>query len=184
VRRWLPVLCFLALVPTAAHAAEERGIAHLVWEYFNLAVIVTVLIYFARKPVLGFFAERHDRIRDNLAASDKLLAEAKSRLAEWNERLARLDEEVARIRQISQESAELDRRLILSQAEATAERIRSSARAALDRELRHAREQLRAEAADLAVEVAGRLLREKVGDADRSRLVDEFITRVEREGAH
>lgn len=184
MRRLLPVLCVLLLVPAAAHAAEEGGAGQLVWEYFNLVAILIVLIYFGRKPIRGFLVERHDRIRDNLQASEKLLTEAKSRLEEWQARMARLDEEVAHIRDVSRRSAELDRQQIIDQAHEAAERIRASAHAAVDRELRHAREQLRAEAAALAVEVAGRVLREQVGDADRGRLVDEFIERIDREGAH
>ena len=63
-------------------------------------------------------------------------------------------------------------------ARATAERIRRDAAAAVDQELRRAQTQLREEAADLALELAATKLRDQVGDSDRDRLVDEFITRV------
>jgi F0F1-type ATP synthase membrane subunit b/b' len=42
---------------------------------------------------------------------------------------------------------------------------------------------LHEEAADLAVELAGSLLAEQVTDADRERLVTEFIERIERSDA-
>lgn len=184
MKRVLPLLVLLLALPTAAHAAEEGGVGHLVWEYVNLVGILVVLVYFGRKPLRGFFAERHDRIRENLVASEKLLTEARDRLEQWTARMERLDDEVAHIRDVSRRSAELDREQIIAQAHAAAERIRASAHAAVDRELRHAQEELRAEAAALAVEVAGRVLREQVGEADRGRLVDEFIERIDQERAH
>jgi F0F1-type ATP synthase membrane subunit b/b' len=39
---------------------------------------------------------------------------------------------------------------------------------------------LRAEAAELALELAGRLLREELTADDRERLVAEFVERIER----
>ena len=53
----------------------------------------------------------------------------------------------------------------------------------MDQELRRAREELRREAAELAVELAAETLRARVGDADRERLVDDFIVTIEREAA-
>ena len=68
---------------------------------------------------------------------------------------------------------------ILADARKTAERIAADAGAAVDQELLRAKRALRAEAADLALQLAADILREHVTDADQERLVDEFITRVE-----
>ncbi|MCP4906235.1 MAG: hypothetical protein GY910_14760, partial [bacterium] len=75
--------------------------------------------------------------------------------------------------------AEREREKILEEAQQTAERIRSEAGTAVEREVRRAQEELRREAAELALEMAENLLREKMGDEDQSRLVEEFIARVE-----
>ena len=45
--------------------------------------------------------------------------------------------------------------------------------------MRRARDLLRAEASELAIELAGERLRQQVSDADRDRLVDEFVARIE-----
>ena len=45
--------------------------------------------------------------------------------------------------------------------------------------MRRARKRLREEAADLALEIAAGKLKAQVADADRDRLIDEFILRVE-----
>ena len=173
----------LAFVAGPAFAESEGGHGgSLFWQVANVLLLLAVLVYFARKPVLSYLAERRDTISRNLESSAQLLAEAERRLAEWNTKAANLDREVSGIRDATRRAAEAERDRILADANVSAERIRRSASAVVERELQRAREQLRREAADLAVELAARTLREQVNDGDRTRLLDEFIGRVEREG--
>jgi F-type H+-transporting ATPase subunit b len=176
-------LAFALLLAAAnpAFAAEEGHGGSLFWQVLNVLLLLGVLIWFARKPVLSYLAERRDTIAKNLEGSAALLAEAEHRLAEWTEKVAHLDREVAGIRAATGRAAEAERSRILADAELTAERIRRSASAVVERELQQAREALRREAADLAIELAGKALREQVNDADRARLLDEFIGHVEKE---
>jgi F-type H+-transporting ATPase subunit b len=153
------------------------------WQVANTLLLLAVLIYFARKPVLTYLAGRRDTIAKNLDGAAQLLAEASRRLAEWNQKAASLDQEVAAIRDATRRAAEAERDRILADARVTADRIRQSASAVAERELQQARESLRGEAADLAVELAAKLLREQVNDSDRTRLVDEFIERIGPDGA-
>ena len=171
----------LALAPVAPAAASEGGgLGDLAWPALNLAILLAALVYFGRRPIQAFFAARQGRIRDDLDAAAKALAEAEARHTEWQRKLTRLDAEMARIRELARERAEAERKHILAEASATAERIRKDARAAVDQELRRGREELRREAAELALELAAETLRARVSDADRSRLVDDFIETVER----
>jgi F-type H+-transporting ATPase subunit b len=172
----------LLLAPALARAAgggEEHGASHL-WEWLNLALMVGVLIYFARKPVAGYLAERRSVISRDLQSAEQLLKDAEARLAEWRGRAARLDDEVESIKRLVREAAELDAARIVGEAHAVAERIRRDAAAAVVREAQRARARLRQETAELAVSSAERLLREKVEPADGDRLFDEFVARVER----
>ena len=168
----------------AAHAAGGEhgggGLGDLLWPAVNFALLLAALVYFARAPIRAFFASRQGRIREDLDSASRALTDAEARHAEWQRRLVELDGELARIRAQARERAEAERRHILADAEAAAERIRSDARAAVDQELARAREELRHEAARLAIEVAAEALRSQVTDADRARLVDEFIAGIER----
>ena len=94
-------------------------------------------------------------------------------------RLVDLGSEIEGIREEAGRRAEEEADRILVDARATADRIRRDAQAAVGQELRRAQSTLREEAADLALELAARKLNEEVGEADRERLVDEFILRVE-----
>ena len=175
-------VALVAAVPTAAQAAADG--TGQVWEVANLALLIGVLFYFARKPVLSFLSERREEIQSNLASSEKLLSDAETRLEEWNQRAAQLESEVENIRESAARAADRERDTIIADAEETAGRIRASAGAVVDRELRAARESLREEVADLATELAGKILKEKVGDEDRGRLVDEFIDKIEQGETH
>jgi F-type H+-transporting ATPase subunit b len=174
-----PLFCTLVTgFPTAARAAAEGGSGFL-FEVMNLVLLLGVLGFLTRKPISNYLAERRDTIRNNIESAEKLYQDAESRLAEWQERAAGLDAEVESIREAARKSAEHEAATVLADARATAERIQASAHATVERELRRARAALRDEAANLAVELAAGQLREQVTDADRDRLVDEFVSRIE-----
>jgi F-type H+-transporting ATPase subunit b len=172
----------IAAPASPALASEGEG-GDLLFGSLNLLLLIAVLVYFARKPVLDFFNERRSKIQDDLHAAAELRREAEERYAAWQRKLVDLEEEIERIRAASRERAQSERENIITDANATAERIRSDATAAIDQELRRSRDVLREEAADLAVELAENLLRDHVTDADRERLVTEFIERIERASA-
>jgi len=178
------LLALASSAPAAASGGEGGGgLGDLVWPALNLAILLGALVYFGRQPVRDFFASRKGRIQGELDAAARALAEAESRYADWQRKLTVLDAEMTRIREQARQRAESEREHILADASAAAERIRGDARAAVDQELRRAREELRREAAELAIEIAAETLRARVTDADRSRLVDEFIETIERSGA-
>jgi F-type H+-transporting ATPase subunit b len=160
----------------AGGAAEGQS---LVWHAVNLTLLLGVLLYFLRAPVRGFFATRRRDIEQSLERAQAVLREAEQRLAEWKGRLARLDAEIQEIRRLAQERAEIESRQILADAEAAAARVRRDGAAAVAQEERRAREALRREAADLAIELAGEILRQQVTDNDRARLAEEFIAHIE-----
>jgi F-type H+-transporting ATPase subunit b len=172
----------LLLLPALARAAgggEEHGASH-VWEWLNLALLVGVLTYFARKPIASYLAERRSGIERDLQGAEQLLRDAETRLAEWRARAARIEDEVASIKQLAREAAEHEAERIVGEAKAVAARIRRDAGAAVEREAQRARVRLRQETAELAISSAERLLRDQIGSADGDRLFDEFVTRVER----
>jgi F-type H+-transporting ATPase subunit b len=173
--------CIVAFAGPAL-AAEEAG-GGLFFPFLNLFLLVAVLVYFARKPVLDFFDGRRRQVQEDLRSAAELRSEAEARYAKWQRKLIDLTEELERIRTTSRERAEAERANLIADATATAERIRSDATAAIDQELRRSRDLLRDEAADLAIELAEKLLRDRVTAEDRERLVSEFIERIENAGA-
>jgi F-type H+-transporting ATPase subunit b len=181
--RALGLALALLLLPDAALAAEGAdrgsGLGEILWQALNLVILIAVIVYFARKPVAEYLAQRRHGIQGNLETSARLLEEAEAKLGEWNDRTARLDAELAEVREASRRFAEEEREEILAQARAAAERIRRDATAAVEQETRRARAVLSAEAAELAVELAARIIAESVSEEDQRRLFDEFLERIE-----
>ena len=111
-------LLFLLLAASPAAASEEGGgLLEFAWEAGNLLLLLGILVYLGRKPVLNYLSERRQRIQDNLANSEQLLKQAEARLAEWTERAARLDEEVEELRRMASERAEQEKAQILEDME-------------------------------------------------------------------
>ncbi|MDD9872795.1 MAG: ATP synthase F0 subunit B [Deltaproteobacteria bacterium] len=181
--RPLRVLGLLAplFLPARAHAAAG-GTAGFAWEALNLALLVGVLIYFARKPARAYLAERRGRIAQGIEQGEQLLRDARERLAQWRGRTQGLDAEAQRIREATRRGAEGEAQSIVARAEAAAQRIESNAEAVARRELRQAQDALRRETALRAAGQAEQLLREQVSAADQSRLFDEFIAALESGG--
>jgi F-type H+-transporting ATPase subunit b len=171
------IASFIFLIALPAYAADPSadGLKSLLWPAVNLVILLAVLVYFARKPLRAYFDKRRSDIAGELQSSADELAAAESTYAKWQRRMIDLESELDEIRAQSRQRAEAERERIIQDAHATAERIQRDATAAVELELRRAREALREEAAQLAIELAGERLSREVTDADRDRLVDEFI---------
>jgi F-type H+-transporting ATPase subunit b len=178
IRGALLCLLIVSLAPPAL--ASEGGGGGLLFPIVNFVLLVAVIVYFAGKPIREFFNGRRAAIQGDLHAAAEFRREAEARYAKWQRKLVDLEAELEQIRATSRERAEAERERIVADAKAAAERIRSEATAAIEQELRRSREVLTEDAANLAVELAGDLLREHVTDGDRDRLVTEFIERIER----
>jgi F-type H+-transporting ATPase subunit b len=190
MRRFAQVLlCALAIVFSAGVAQAASGgddhdpVMEMIWQSFNLALLIGVIVYYGRGPIREFFASRRDGIKTELADAADLLRQAEQRNAELQRRLVDLSSEIEDISENAGRRADEEAERILADARATADRIRRDVTAAIDQELRRAQAALHDEAADLALEIAARKLSESVGDADRERLIDEFITRIEPSSA-
>jgi F-type H+-transporting ATPase subunit b len=170
----------VALAPSLALASEHESETTLLWQWINLLLLLGVIGYFARAPLRTFLSERRQKIEEGIEGARAELAEVERRLAECRARVASIDRTFEEIRSAVRAQAESERARLLAEARAAAERIRRDAAAAVEQELRRARQQLHSDAAALAVRLAGDLLRGQLTDADRTRLVDDFVEHVER----
>jgi F-type H+-transporting ATPase subunit b len=173
------LLC--AAVPAQAAGSGESGshVWDLLWQILNLAILLGVLGYVGRGPIRKFFASRGDRIRTDLDEAAELLAQAEARYSRWQQKLDALDEELTQLRADARGRAEQEREAILAEAQAAAQRIHRDAVATVDQELRRAQAQLRAEATELATEIAEQILREALSKRDHDRLTNELVARIE-----
>ena len=135
-------------------------------------------MYFGRKPLQAYFEKRRSEIQGVLQSAADQFATAETTYAKWQRRTVDLEVELNEIRAMSRQRTEAERGRIIDNARAAAERIRRDATTAVELELRRAREILREEATQLAIELAGERLSREVTEVDRDRLIDEFIALI------
>ncbi len=156
-----------------AHA-EPSGLATLIAQVFNVAVLVCVLVYFGRKPIQGFFQNRSQALAAEIERAEARVREAEVTLDDWKQRLEGFEVEARRIVDTTSGLAGTERDQLVERARAAAARIREEAEAASEREITRARAELRAEAAELATELAADRIRAALSPEDDRRLLSEF----------
>lgn len=172
----------LAPVPALA-AAGGGGLIELNWtlgvQIVNFLALLGVLYALAYKPLLRTLQARSAAIRQQLAEAQAAREEAQRQLAAFEARLRAAQEEAEATRERAlREAAEVRERLT-AEARQEATRLLEAARAEIAQDVRRARQELRAEVGALAVEIAERLLRRSVREADHERIVQEALTRMD-----
>jgi len=165
-----------------AWAASEGG--HSMWPDFfyrllNFTIMAAVLVFLFKKMNLkGYFTKRTETISNTLRDLEEKKKEAEKTYEEYKQKLARLDEETDRILKEYIDQGEREKAKIIANAEKAAAEIRKQTDVAIEQEIKSAKEGLQREIAELSVTAAEALLKEKIGDEDQKKLVDDFMTKV------
>jgi F-type H+-transporting ATPase subunit b len=146
----------------------------------NFGVIAFFMAYVMRKKLPGFFKGRTDSIRARIEEASKTSEEARRRLQEVEGRLSRLDVDITNMRREADENARAEEQRIMAEAENERRRIVAAAEQEIAAAANNARRDLKAYAAELAVDLAEKRIRVDQ-DADRE-LVREFTTQLGKDG--
>jgi F0F1-type ATP synthase membrane subunit b/b' len=146
---------------------------------FNLAVVVGLLVWVARKPLANFYASRAESIREQLAEARRARAEAEAKLAEIEARMSRLDQELGEMKAAAEKDADLEYRRLVEAADEEARKIIGKAKEEIGGITREAYLGLKAHAAELAVNLAGQKIKGQITDEDRRRLFEGFLAGLE-----
>jgi F-type H+-transporting ATPase subunit b len=174
-----------ALAGGAAVSWASEGAAHgpdwkeWAWKIGNFAILVILLVKFLNKPLRSFLAQRTELIEKTLKEAQEAKALAEKALAEVQERLRLKDSEINEIISRAQESAKSEEALLMQQGDEMRQRILDQARSNIEQELRTAKEAIRAEAVEVAMELAEKKLREKLTKDEQIRLIEESLKRME-----
>ena len=141
----------------------------------NFVVFLVLMWQFAFKPVSKMLGDRQTRIEQGLrdaeqAKKDRESAETE-RLAALTEARREANDILARAQKVAQETRDAD--IAATRAELERMRVRASDEIAAEKQ--RALAELRGEVADLALQAAGRVVRETMTDQRQRRLVEEFL---------
>ena len=144
----------LLLLPHAAWAAEGSGDKWgpllTVGRLFNLALVIGVVVWVARKPLRSFFASRTQSIQDQLAEARKVREEADAKLAQIESQMSHLDEELRQLEADAEKEARDEYQRLLVEAEQDSNKIVERARQEIEGLTRTAQMELKAHVAELS----------------------------------
>ncbi len=177
-----------AEAPSAAQAGEpaESGAAGdeegwvwpLVARLINFAILAGTLVYFLRTPFANYLKSRGDQIRRDLVDAQELRRTAEAQLAALDARLARLPGELEALRRQGAEEIAAEEARIRAAAETERDRLLDQARREIDVQVRIATQELRREAAELAVGVASERIKKSLTPETHLRLIDRYADQV------
>lgn len=162
------------------HATPELDIKKLGLQLLNFGVLLFILIKFGGGAINKSLAARHNQLKADLVAAAALKSAAEAKLAQQEARLATLENEIAAMRKGLHAEAEAEKGRLIAAAEERARRIKDETSFLVEQQVREAEARLRRESADAALKTAEEILRRAVGPADRQRMLDTFISDVER----
>ncbi len=141
----------------------------------NFVVFLVLLWQFALKPVSAMLTERRQRIEQGLKDAEQAKRDRESaeqeRLAALTEARREANDILARAQKVAQETRDAD----IAATRAELDRMRTRATDEIDAEKQRALAELRGEVAELALQAAGRVVRETMTDQRQRRLVEEFL---------
>ncbi len=179
--RWAALL----LVFSSICFAEEGKTAEpdmTAWKWANFAILAAGIGYLLVKQVAPFFAARSAEIRKGIEEAQKLRAQAEARAAAMDAKLSKLSAEVEAMRKAAQGEAAQEDDRIRRETERELAKIEANADHEISSALKAAQIELKRYSAQLAVELAGRKVRERMTRGDQDELVRKFVTELGRQG--
>jgi F-type H+-transporting ATPase subunit b len=174
------VLFALLFAVLSVHAAEKGGSAaqeraNEIFKWINFVLVAGGLIWLFGKVLPPKFRGNADAISSAITKATAAKAEADRQLREAEQKLARLEQEVAQLRATAQREAEAEAERIRDVTQNDAQKIGVAATAEIEAAERAARLELKAIAANLAVDGAESLLAKQLTPQAQEALVSAFV---------
>lgn len=181
-------LMLLAITATPV-VAQEGGLMDIntglmIWTVIIFCLVLGILYKAAFPHILGAVEAREARIRQLIeeAAADR--EAARVALEEQNRQLQETRAQVQEMVAEGKAAGERVREEILAEGRRQAEEITARARRDARQEMESALEEVRVEAVEIAIAAASKLVQRSLDTEDNRRLVQQFLSEVERAKPH
>ncbi|MCO5222410.1 MAG: F0F1 ATP synthase subunit B [Thermomicrobiales bacterium] len=148
----------------------------LVAQIAAFVVFVVLLWKFGSKPILKTLDERQARVQEGLEAAQKMQDQLQATAAKNDEVLAEARREAQVILAQAREQGDASIARAREEAAKQSDEYMARAQASLRAETEQARQQLRAEVADLAVLAAGQIVRKELDPAAQAELIEATLS--------
>ena len=153
----------------------------IVIHIINIAVLYLLLRSLLYRPVSAYLGARSARIEEELATAQKTRQQADEVKRQLEERLESAEEEARAIVRKEEEKAAEESARLLADARKGADEIMAAAAGRIAQEKALAMSSMREETAQLATEIAARILRREVSWEDNRAVVSNFFSEMEKQ---
>ncbi len=175
------VLFFAAAGAQAAgeggNAAAERGTE--IFKWINFAIVAGVIVWVFGKLLPPVFQKKAEAVRSAITIAANAKAAADAQLREAETRLANLENEVAELRAFAERESAAEAERLRAATLSDAQKIVAAAKAEIEAAERAARLELKALAANLAVDGAETLLAKQLTPQAQESLISSFVKSLE-----
>lgn len=184
VGKFIAYSCFVALCVHVAGGeamaadGDWRPIYDLVMRWVNFLILVFLLVKFGRTPLMNFLkgqridlAKEIDELTEQKTAAEAKLKEIQQDLDDSNARFKEITERI--IKQGERRQAE-----IIEGARREGKILLKGAKQKVDSQFIQARELLRAELVDTAIDAVLERIPREVSEADNQRMVDDYMNKA------
>jgi F-type H+-transporting ATPase subunit b len=177
-------LLAMLLLALNAHAEEaangSQQSAETLFKWINFAIVAGVIIWICLKSGPAFFSRRADVIASAIEKSTAAKNRADEQLREAETKLQNLEKEVAELRAAAQRESAAEGERLRNLTRTDEQKIDAAANAEVDATERAARLELKALAANLAVDGAEALLASQLTPAAQESLINNFVKTLDR----
>jgi len=150
----------------------------LLIQVVGFALLAFLLTKFLIRPINALLEERARTIKSNLDEAEKKRQEMVAMRDEYERRIADIESEARERIQEAVRQAHEARDKLLADVRAQAERLLERAREEIAREREKAIVSLRDQVADLAVDIAGRIIEKSLDESAHRALIDDILNEV------
>jgi F-type H+-transporting ATPase subunit b len=167
---------FLALSAQAEEAGSaSQQSAENLFKWINFALVAGLIVWLCLKRGPGFFGRRADAISSDIQKSTEAKNQAEQQLRDAETKLESLEKEVADLRASARRESSAEAERIRNLTVTDEQKIAEAGKAEIDAAERAARLELKAFAANLAVNGAESLLQQQLTPAAQEQLINNFV---------
>jgi F-type H+-transporting ATPase subunit b len=144
-------------------------------------VLLAVLWKFAWGPIIAGLQKREDSIADEIASAKRSNEDAKKMLTQYESRLDSAADEVRALLDQGRRDADAQRQQIVAEAQEAAQAEKERAVREISAAKNEALGELAQKSVDTAVDLAGRIVGERLGPADHTRLIQDALEKFPSE---
>lgn len=157
---------------------QKKSLIDFGYRLLNFSILAGFLWWMSAKKIKEFFAGRRADIKTSLDQALTAKEDAEKKFKEYAAKLEKATEEIDGIAEMIKVQGLAEKDKLLEEAKKAAVKLEEDTKARMEQEFSNARNQLRAEVAQLSVQMAEELLKRNITITDHEYMVKDYLDKV------